>query len=180
MPSGLPTPPPQIFSHIQFYMNGSYYRVIQGRVMMQDEIFSQQIRENFRNSVGISQRQISELAMEVHPSSRMPGYILLDVAGPDADVLAAITAAITAGQVGTNWAHANWETDTEALPPTYLKAFPMMRSNLPPIVRYEFWVDVDYEEAICRTVGSQGVCNQECKDCTPAGRGVITLAQLAR
>ena len=181
MPSGLPTPPPQIFSHIQFYMNGSYYRVVQGRVMMTDQIFSQQIRENFRNSVGISQRAISELAMEVHPSSRMPGYILVDVAGPDAGILAAITAAITAGQVGTNWAHANWENDRDALGPTYLKAFPMMRSNLPPIVRYGFWVDVDYDEAMCseRTGGSQGVCNNECKDRTLAGRGVITPSRSA-
>jgi hypothetical protein len=153
-----PTPPP--IPYIEFYLNGSYFVVVQGRRMMMDEPFSEAIRLALGglSAAGLTNDQLGGLLIELFPSARMPGYIQVRVGSYDAAVLQQVGSAVDRGLISVVLFHPDFNTNTASLPPTTFVAFSMTRLTLPPISRYYFYVDTSYTRVICHPDPINGFC----------------------
>ena len=147
---------PEIF----FYMNGSYQEVVGGRSAMRDGFFNQNVRESFENASDITAFEGQQLGVECFPSARMPGYILIRVAGYGMEAaLERVSNAVDSGQVGLYFEHEDAFRNSAALQRTYFKAWPRT-DLLPPIIQYMFVVDTNYRKEVCRP-NNVGVCQNE-------------------
>lgn len=144
---------------IEFYLNGSYFVVVQGRRMMMDEPFSETIRNSLGSlsAAGLSFDQLGGLLIELFPSALMPGYIQVRIGSYDAVALQRIDSAVSRGLISVILFHPDYFTNPASLPPTTFTAYSFSRLTLPPISRYYFYVDTSYTRVICHP-DTNGFC----------------------
>lgn len=142
-----------------FWIDGYYDFVIGGRQAMRDSHFQQEVREALIEPAGISVDESMSLGIELFPSARVPGYILVRMSGIGmTSVFDRSLTAIRAGNVSFYWKHEDADSNPDALQKTLFTCKPL--EDLPPITRYTFWVDGDYRRDICQP-NEFGACQGE-------------------
>jgi Cu/Zn superoxide dismutase len=136
---------------------------------LKDSHFNQAVKEAMVVPAGITSGDASSLGVEVFPSARMPGFILVRVSGFHlGESLEKIQRAVEAGKVHLRFHHEDacssafteaQGCNKDALVWTTFTARPHT-DDLPPITRYIFYVNADYDEEICKP-DDRGVCDEE-------------------
>ena len=136
---------------------------------MRDSHFQQVVREALDPAAGITEAEYFSLGVEIFPSARMPGFVLVRVSGFNMSPgLEKIEAAVAAGKVSVWFAHEDACTsaltiekgcNVDAMPRTKFTARPHT-DDLPPISRYIFYINGDYDTYVCNP-NSFGYCTDE-------------------